>query len=329
MKIEMCESLFYSWLRHVKGCQLVQPNWKPSPTWTVENREEAEKLMKATDTYFQKKYGYEIYKSNSFSQLILQAESDLVGICTNKGSAYVYSVETAFHEGGLNYGGTEETVTMIIKKFVRSALCAAGYFNVLEGEIIFASPKIHNGVINDLINCTEELNRLFAENGFGFSARIIANEDFKNEVLVPVMEVSGRINDTSELFMRSWQLISLYEQRSKKTFINKSSEISTSISENCVEQSNSNSQTTYSMINFYTYLTKKNYAENTKGAYTDYVKKVAEWENIDLKTLAEQIDVIRPKYDKGGIYQDKGQIGHATVINALKRFSEYVDSTKI
>ena len=28
MKIEMGESLFYSWLRHVKDCQIVQTNWK-------------------------------------------------------------------------------------------------------------------------------------------------------------------------------------------------------------------------------------------------------------------------------------------------------------
>lgn len=30
MKIEMGESLFYSWLRHVKECQIVQTNWKVS-----------------------------------------------------------------------------------------------------------------------------------------------------------------------------------------------------------------------------------------------------------------------------------------------------------
>ena len=33
MKLEMGESLFYSWLRHVKGCQIVQTNWKISSSW--------------------------------------------------------------------------------------------------------------------------------------------------------------------------------------------------------------------------------------------------------------------------------------------------------
>ena len=33
MKIEMLESLGCSYLRHVKGCWIVQPNWKASDTW--------------------------------------------------------------------------------------------------------------------------------------------------------------------------------------------------------------------------------------------------------------------------------------------------------
>lgn len=33
MEIEIGESLPYSWLRHVKECQIVQINWKVSPKW--------------------------------------------------------------------------------------------------------------------------------------------------------------------------------------------------------------------------------------------------------------------------------------------------------
>ena len=35
MKIEMGESLIYSWLRHEKHCQLTQKNWKASAYRTV------------------------------------------------------------------------------------------------------------------------------------------------------------------------------------------------------------------------------------------------------------------------------------------------------
>ena len=49
MKIEMGESLFYSWLRHIKGCQVVQTNWKASPQWPLGYREELEAVKEATD----------------------------------------------------------------------------------------------------------------------------------------------------------------------------------------------------------------------------------------------------------------------------------------
>lgn len=39
MKIEMGESLFYSWLRHVKECQIVQTNWKASPQWQLQHED--------------------------------------------------------------------------------------------------------------------------------------------------------------------------------------------------------------------------------------------------------------------------------------------------
>ncbi len=118
------------------------------------------------------------------------------------------NVKICKKQGGFFY---DKSIKRIIKKWVRSALCIAGHFNALEGELIFASPKIHNGAINELSVCAKELNNLFAENGFGFNARVIANEDFKNEVLLPVLEVSDRVNDTTELFMRSYQLVEMFE----------------------------------------------------------------------------------------------------------------------
>ena len=72
MKIEMGESLFYSWLRHVKECQVVQTNWKPSRSWQLIGEEELKRFISITDELFQNKYGYGIYKNNSLSQLLTQ-----------------------------------------------------------------------------------------------------------------------------------------------------------------------------------------------------------------------------------------------------------------
>lgn len=52
MKIEMGESLFYSWLRHVKECQMVQTNWKISPKWEIKFSDDLENIMSKTDELF-------------------------------------------------------------------------------------------------------------------------------------------------------------------------------------------------------------------------------------------------------------------------------------
>ncbi|AOV98901.1 hypothetical protein [Dehalococcoides mccartyi] len=210
MKIEMGESLFYSWLRHVKECQIVQTNWKPSPSWQLQNEEDLNRFMDVTDEHFQNKYGYGVYKNNSLSQLLMQAEVDALGISLSDNGMELYAIDVAFHESGLNYGDRQETVMRVIKKFVRTALCLIGYFGAAQGEIIFASPKIHNAIINDLEPCTADLNALFLKNNYNFTARVIANDDFDELVLNPILIASDGVSDTSELFMRGYQLINMF-----------------------------------------------------------------------------------------------------------------------
>lgn len=128
MKIEMGESLFYSWLRHVKECQIVQTNWKVSPQWTLSNKEDLEKLCLISEKYFETKYGYKIFKQNaSLSQILQQGECDAVGISLAGEVNSVYAVDVAFHEAGLNYGSKDETVMKVIAKTIRTAMCLWGY----------------------------------------------------------------------------------------------------------------------------------------------------------------------------------------------------------
>ncbi|WP_312644850.1 hypothetical protein [Hydrogenoanaerobacterium sp.] len=217
MKIEMGESLFYSWLRHVKECHVVQTNWKPSSSWQLQNEEELQRFMKATDEHFRNKYGYGVYKNNSLSQLLMQAEIDAIGICLSENGAEIYAVDVAFHESGLNYGDHRETVTRVTKKMIRTALCLIGYFSMIKSEIIFAAPKVHNAILCDLEPCISDLNALFLENGYHFTARIIANDDFNDIVLKPILIASDGVSDTSELFMRGYQLVKMFGDEPRST----------------------------------------------------------------------------------------------------------------
>lgn len=215
MKIEMGESLFYSWLRHVKECQIVQTNWKVSPQWQLQNEDALDKLMKKTDAFFSEKYGYKIFKQNaSLSQILMQGECDAVGINIQFGRNQFYAIDVAFHEAGLNYGTREVTVMKIIAKTVRTAMCLHGYMGCRDAELIFASPKINPAILGDVMPCIEDLNNLFREEGYDFKARVIANEEFNSLVLQPILLVSDGIADTAELFLRSYQMFTMFSDSS-------------------------------------------------------------------------------------------------------------------
>lgn len=217
MKIEMGESLFYSWLRHVKECQIVQTNWKVSSKWDMRHEEEVHAIMKEIDNYYLEKYNYQIFKKNSsITQVIQQGECDVVGISFDQPVTNFYAVDVAFHEAGLNYGSREETVMKVISKCVRNAICLYGYMDTKSADIIFASPKINPAIMNDLIPCINDLNNFFQLSGYNFRVRIIANELFNEQVLQPILLASSGVADTSELFLRSYQLYQMFQDRKSK-----------------------------------------------------------------------------------------------------------------
>lgn len=220
MKIEIGESLFYSWLRHVKQCQIVQNNWKVSSQWENKHEDEIDNYMKTIDDYFLNKYNYRIFKNISSSkQLLRQAECDVLGISISNKKTDIYAVDVAFHEGGLLYGSRETTVMKVVEKCVRTAFCIYGYLDNKDAEIIFASPKITPAILADLFPCFYDLHNVFYQLGFSYKFRLIANEEFDTNILKPILFVSKDVADTSELFMRSYQMFKMFD--SNKTVSNK------------------------------------------------------------------------------------------------------------
>ena len=218
MKIEIGESLLYSWLRHAKGCQLVQMNWKTSSnSWEMKNEETIRKLMLDSSELFSSKYNCQIYKGNSsLSQLLQQAEIDVLGVNFEENSQYIYAVDVAFHEAGLNYGSKDETVMRVAKKILRSAMCLYGYFDIKVGEIIFASPKINNSVIDAIMECVPDMQDLIHKCGLNYNVRIIGNNDFDEKIMQPVIAATALNSDTSELFMRSMQMYNMFSHDNRK-----------------------------------------------------------------------------------------------------------------
>lgn len=84
---------------------------------------------------------------------------------------------------------------------------------------------------------------------------------------------------------------------------------------------------------FATYLVGRGYKLTTpSGAFStvySYIKAIDDvcgWEGLNWETLAERIVEIAPRYNVGGPKEDLGNKSHRTVINALLRFKEFVQS---
>lgn len=211
MKIEMAESLVSSWLRHVKGCQIVQTNWKVSPTWNIVPPATIPSLQTTLNTvrrFFVKNHGMNLFYDRkgmmSLNQIVIQGESDAIGVSYPNNN--IIAVDVAFHKNGLGYKNPK---LKIIEKCLRTALCLYGYLGYNNAEIIFATPIIRPTLFKQLQVCIQDLQTCMNNTGHNFIFRLIANSDFCKQIVAPVVSLSQVVNDTNELFLRATQLLQI------------------------------------------------------------------------------------------------------------------------
>ncbi len=87
---------------------------------------------------------------------------------------------------------------------------------------------------------------------------------------------------------------------------------------------------------FEKYLIEHKYKKTTPSGlpstvydYCNRVDAVAKDEGMTWEELAKEIKNVLPQYDKDGIKQQLGEKSHHAVINALRRFSEFLESQEI
>ncbi|NJM10418.1 MAG: hypothetical protein HC883_06100 [Bdellovibrionaceae bacterium] len=212
MKIEIGESLVRSWLRHIECCQVAELNWKSSPKWLTDVK--AQSLMDDARRHFQKALAVDIFGgTHSVTQLVRQGEIDVLGLQIDSDGkvSKIYAVDMAFHEKGLNYGGNLETSVRICKKLVRSAIIVKSYFGPTPTKLIFASPNIGQKYLDQLKVAMGELDIFFRASKLDCEAELITNEAFLTQILEPTIHAGDEVADTSELFLRSLQLVSLFK----------------------------------------------------------------------------------------------------------------------
>lgn len=73
----------------------------------------------------------------------------------------------------------------------------------------------------------------------------------------------------------------------------------------------------------------ENDTKSTVYAYVNSVKSVMSDEGIDWTSLVKQISSIASVYDIGGAKEEIGDRGNRTVINALRRFEDFVNNSTL
>ena len=201
MKIEIGESLGYSYLRHVKRCWLVQTNWKVSEHWPrYKSEAELETMFRRMKQEFDED-GKVFKETKNAGQFLKQGEIDLVGIDLQ---GDVHALEVAFHESGLNYGGGSDN--RVLKKLLRTSMILQTYQRPeTKFHISFASPKVNPITQKPLEDVFITLRNEYPE----IDWNLITNDDFTAEILQKTLEATETISDSSELFVRAAKLLNL------------------------------------------------------------------------------------------------------------------------
>ncbi len=201
MKIEMGESLGYSYLRHVQKCWLVQANWKASEHWVkYQTDDELETLFSAMRTKFDPDDSV-LKGTKDCRQFLRQAEIDVLGVGQD---GAVHAMDVAFHEAGLSYTGG--AVKRVLKKMLRTYLILQAYQpEGTKQTIYFLSPKVHRAVQQPLEECFDALQGEYPD----VEWRLLTNRDFAEQALGPTLQAASSVADTSELFVRSVKLLEL------------------------------------------------------------------------------------------------------------------------
>lgn len=277
MKVEIGESLIRTWLRHVEGCQFAELNWKTSPIWPANESSNVEVIFESIKAESPK-----TISTKNLSQFLKQAEVDVLGQrVESDGLVKTHFVDIAYHSGGLNYGGTAKTKVRVQKKIIRSALLALEYFPQSDSTIYFITPFIGATMKSAVEQGFELAAQFFVDYG-NLSFELIVADNFKTRVLDEVLALESEVADTSELFLRSWQLVA--------PFIDINSDISKPHETGAIDQQQSTNANIENVLIAALYLSRFGHLQLDIGNQAETFKELGRSLGVNPNTLKNYRD---------------------------------------
>jgi hypothetical protein len=203
MKIEIGEFLILSWLRHVRGCVVTQMNWSPSPAWPVARERELRATFETVRRFADDTIGRSSFEQIDFESFVRRASIDVLGLRVDRdgGGTEAIAVDSAINDIELPHGNTEETIVRLIQRMTRAGFALAAFLEPRQASVVFATPWLATAVRQEVqrhlglleLRLAEQRDRALSHLRF----RVIADADFADEIVQPVMEHVGAVADTS------------------------------------------------------------------------------------------------------------------------------------
>jgi hypothetical protein len=205
MKIEIGEFLILSWLRHVRGCVVTQMNWSPSPAWAVARERELRAAFEAVRRFSDDTIGRSSFGTIDFESFVRHARIDVLGLRLDRdcGGIEAIAVDSAINDTELPHGNAEETIVRLIERMTRAGFALAAYLNPHQASVVFATPWLAKAVRQEVQRHLALLETRLAEQRDQAMSRlrfrVIADADFADEIVQPVLQHVDAVADSSGL----------------------------------------------------------------------------------------------------------------------------------
>lgn len=205
---DISEDLIASWLKHAKGCVIVESNWKISPDWVVQQQ----KLQDACNVFGEAKKSLKnlklFGKVEDLFQMLSQCECDVVGWRYGRDGNEIYVVDIAFHTDGLDYGGKVETARRVAYKLLRAAFAMTLYGNDTHCIIAFTAPYLKSSFSSEIQDACNAVAKFMSTHPFFHRCEIRTyfDDEFVRDIMEPLKELVPIIDDQAEEFVRAVQI---------------------------------------------------------------------------------------------------------------------------
>lgn len=209
MKIEMAEQMMASYLKNIEQCSFVETNWKPNPGQISGLTQNQIARTTTVMTAIKKELpSYDPFKSSMPIQFLSQTEIDVIGSKTDgNGQKHTYLVDTAFHEYGLQY---KNTIDSVVKKLVRAWIIGDLFFAGTIVHVQFLSPKVTPSKKKTLLDCAEIILKTLQPYNLNVKIELFLDADFK-PLLLDLIEMADEVKDDNDLFMRAIKLLRIFD----------------------------------------------------------------------------------------------------------------------